>query len=120
MIYFIVIALLHARPPASEHLLLPVSPVVEWNQQLVVLPAPNHHFNLKSPNRCGNGKLVTASEEAVTCRMSSSGSQELEVFVCDDQNTFCKRELVFIEVQWPDSVLGLWEFLKSSIFSNSP
>jgi hypothetical protein len=103
--------MLHARPPAAELLLLPVPPAAEWDQELVILPLPNHHFNLKSPNRCGNGKLLSVSEKAVTCRLSSVGAQELEVFVCDDQNTFCKREIVTVDVRWPTTFSGLWALL---------
>ena len=79
----------------------------------MIMPLANHHFNLKSPNRCGNGKLISVTEGSVTCRMSSVGAQELEVFVCDDKNTFCKREMVPVEVPWPNTFLGLWQFLKS-------
>jgi hypothetical protein len=105
--------MLHAQPPAAELLLLPVPPTAEWDQELVILPLPKHHFNLKSPNRCGGGKLISATKEAVTCRLSSAGSQDLEVFVCDDQNTFCKREIVTVDVQWPKTFTGLWQYLKS-------
>jgi hypothetical protein len=87
--------------------------VLVWDQILELHPLPGHQFNLKSPNSCGKGHLLQVTEHIVSCRMSSPGTQELEVFVCDVQKSFCKREILAVRVQWPQTFAGIWQYLRS-------
>ena len=100
----------------EQLLIVPVPSKVSWNQQLTVNPVTGHHFNLKSPNKCGQGVTESVSESQVVCRMTAPGSQELEVFVCDDAKSFCKRELVSLGVEYPGTVKAWWQYLKSYFF----
>lgn len=86
----------------EQLLIVPVPSKVSWNQQLTVNPVTGHHFNLKSPNKCGQGVTESVSESQVVCRMTAPGSQELEVFVCDDAKFFCKENLF----SWALSIQG--------------
>jgi hypothetical protein len=103
-------ALIFAQPPEAAPLVQLLPETVSWNLELNLRPVEGHVFNLKSPNRCGQGKLVQASEEALLCRFSSIGRQELEVFVCDKAKTFCKREISYIQVKWPQSFSQWWDY----------
>ena len=100
----------------EQLLIVPVSSQASWNQRLTVNPVLGHHFNLKSPNSCGQGIVDSVSESQIVCYMSVPGSQELEVFVCDDAKSFCKRELISLSVQYPATVTDWWQYLKSYFF----
>ncbi len=113
MIIHLLTAFLLASPAGAERLVQLLPESVSWNLELNIRPLEGHVFNLKSPNRCGDGKLLQASEEVLACQFTAVGQQELEVFVCDQEKTFCKRELIPIKVQWPNTFWGLWALFKS-------
>lgn len=79
---------------ASEKSLLNEEIFSEYRQgELVKLtPKEDHHINLKSPNKCGEGKTVEIVPDEMICRLSESGEQKITLGVCDDEKTFCKIE----------------------------
>ena len=88
---------------------------VEWNQTVQVIPVSQHHLNIKSPNECGGGKLQKLNEQVFECLMTRTGQKQLQVFVCDNQNTFCRREILDVRVRYPSTFMGWWGYV-SSIF----
>ena len=86
---------------------------LEWKQTVRIKPLKGYHLNLKSPHKCGAGKVQNLAEHSIDCLMMSFGEQQLEVFVCDDANTFCRRELLEVRVHQPSGFKGWWDYIKT-------
>jgi hypothetical protein len=93
---------------------------VGWQEIVTVLPVAEHHLNVKSPNQCGRGLLLSLTEQKAECQMKSPGLNELQIFVCDDKNTFCRREVLSVEVGYPTSLTAWMTYLKSQFYEDSP
>lgn len=91
------------------------SPNPEYEQILSITPIANHHLNVKSPNTCGQGAVVSTSEQKIDCKMISAGANELHIFVCDDANTFCRREVLNVRVNYPRSFTGWVHYFQNLI-----
>lgn len=107
--------------PGPESLIKPFFSRVELNQTVLFEPVEGHQFNLKSPNQCGQGQLKLVNEQRVECLMTVSGAQKLELFVCDEKKTFCKREEHALFVSGPSGLknqLNDWFFRFQNLFGN--
>jgi hypothetical protein len=82
------------------------------NEIVIFEPVDRHKFNLEAPNFCGNGALVIATEKKIKCQMSAPGSSELQLYVCDDKKTYCRREELKIKTQQPSGILGWLKYYK--------
>lgn len=110
----------------------PTNPML--HEVIQFTPVADHHFNLKSKNNCGNGRLIQESEKSIECQMWAPGTSELQLYVCDNKNTFCRREIFSLKTQSPSGVVGWakyyinglsskdkWETpFKSGVSVNSP
>ena len=85
----------------------------DWSETIKFIPLDGYHMNLKSHHKCGRGKRLELTETAVVCEMSRSGRQIVELFVCDEKKTFCKREELEIHVRYPRDVAGWFAYLRS-------
>lgn len=85
------------------------------NEVVIFEPIANHTFNLKSRNHCGNGSLVQESETAIECQMSAPGTSQLELYVCDAQKTFCRREQLSLTTQSPEGLLNWVKYYLSAL-----
>ncbi len=89
------------------------SPNPEFEQVLSITPIANHHLNVKSPNTCGKGELLSNSEQQIECKMKLAGQNELNIYVCDDANTFCRREVLTVNVSYPNTITGWVHYLQN-------
>ncbi len=104
-----------------ETLIKPFFQQVQLNQTVLFEPVAGHQFNLKSPNQCGQGRLSQITEQRAECEMTVSGQQKIELFVCDDQKSFCKREEHMLFVAGPSGLknqLNEWFFRFQNLFGN--
>jgi hypothetical protein len=85
------------------------------NEIVIFEPVDKHKFNLEAQNFCGNGHLIAATEKAVKCQMSAPGSSELQLYVCDEKKTYCRREELAIKTQQPSGLLGWLKYYKKAI-----
>lgn len=104
ILHFIFMSALSFCGAGSESLIKPFYPEVKLDQTVLFEPVAGHQFNLKSPNQCGQGRLVQINEQKAECEMSVSGQQKIELFVCDEQKSFCKREEHTIFVSGPSGL----------------
>jgi hypothetical protein len=86
---------------------------VAWQEVVAIQPVAAHHLNIKSPNQCGKGHLLSVTEQKAECMMKSPGRNGLQIFVCDDKNTFCRREVLQVDVSYPRDLQGWLAYLKS-------
>lgn len=96
---------------AKQNLIQPSPSQVAFNQEISYQPIEGHHFNLKSPNQCGKGVLLRIDEKVAACKMTKPGKQDVELFVCDDKKTFCKREMLPVKVSYPSGIKGWMDYL---------
>jgi hypothetical protein len=89
------------------------SPNPEYEQILSITPIAGHHLNVKSPNTCGKGEIFSTSEQKIDCKMKSAGANELNIFVCDDANTFCRREVLNVRVNYPGTLTGWLHYFQN-------
>ncbi len=82
-----------------------------WNETIEVKPQAGYHLNVKSPHKCGEGQVQALSEQTIQCLMTSFGKQQLQVFVCDDAKTFCRREVLDVQVHRPSNIKEWWNYL---------
>lgn len=87
------------------------------NEVIAFVPGEDHKFNLKSKNNCGNGTLVSETESLIECQMGAPGTSQLEFYVCDKQNTYCRREQIKIVTQSPKGLIGWINYYKKMFFS---
>ena len=86
--------------PAPASLLKLPPPEVALPHELIALtPAKAHHFNLEAPSRCPSGEFYTKEKNSIRCQMPARGRHKLEVYVCDDANTFCRKESFDVAVK---------------------
>lgn len=79
---------LSAPPPAAARL----------NEIVRFAPAAGHHFNLKSPQRCGASDAFDLKAASLKCQFSSGGPQTVSLKVCDEKNTYCVSEDFTVKV----------------------
>jgi hypothetical protein len=103
-------------PEASLIKDYPKDPLI--NEIISFEPVAGHHFNLEAKNACGNGRLVSVSQDMVECQMSAPGTSRLELFVCDQKQTFCRREELNVKTQQPEGVLGWFKYYKKTLLDN--
>jgi len=101
----------------DKSLLAPYPQEPLLNEIIAFTPLPHHHFNLKAKTSCGNGYLVSEEEQRVQCQMFAPGTSELQLFVCDDGQTFCRREAIKIKTQEPSSILGWVKYYKETLLN---
>ncbi len=99
---------------------IPTQSLVIRNDQIIVVneavkfkPLTNYHFNIKSPQQCGQDSVVETTAMEITCRFRSTGPQKVTLYVCDDKESFCKPEKFQVEVSGPKN------FKKSSLTKSS-
>lgn len=100
------VALSFGALEGPKNLIQPYPQTTLMNEIVQFQPVAGHKFNLSSPNSCGKGRLVSAEEDQILCQVSSTGAQNLELFVCDKKKTYCKREMKTIQAQSPEGLLA--------------
>jgi hypothetical protein len=104
-----------ARAADDKTLLQPFPSEPKLNEIIAFEVVPNHHFNLQSKTNCGNGRLISEKEQLVECQMYAPGTSELQLYVCDDAKTFCRREVVKVTTQQPSGLLGWLSYYKDQL-----
>ncbi|MFI5361744.1 MAG: thioredoxin domain-containing protein [Elusimicrobiota bacterium] len=91
MLIFYLAAL--ALPAVAEPSLLASRPASALVDEIVELkPVEGHHFNLEAPQKCGGAAPVEVLPRRLRCQLSTPGTAEVLVSVCDDALTFCRQE----------------------------
>lgn len=80
-----------ARPERSL-LQYAIAPASLQYEVVTFEPRKGHVFNLDAPNNCGQGTKLEATADSFRCQMTELGPQRVELFVCDEQKTFCTQE----------------------------
>ncbi|MBY0314259.1 MAG: hypothetical protein K2Q26_01980 [Bdellovibrionales bacterium] len=93
----------------EQTLLMPFPAEVALNETIVFKPVTQHHFNLKSKNSCGSGRLLKVEESAVECQITKAGETAIELFICDDKQSYCRREQITVITPRPK---GFKEWLR--------
>lgn len=87
------------------------------NEIVAFEPVENHHFNLKSKNSCGRARIVNIAEDRVECQMHKAGETQLELFICDDKQSYCRREEVKVSTPSPEGLLNWGKYYWNSWFA---
>jgi len=120
LIYFLFVAssaFADGETPVEKSLLKPHPQQPLINEVVKFEPVAGHKFNLKAKNDCGNGWMISESEESFECQMSAPGTSMLELFVCDQKNTFCRREEFKLVTQQPQGFFAWLGYYKNNLFN---
>jgi thioredoxin-related protein len=118
----ILISLVLAQAPSipdAEATLIkayPKNPLI--NEIIAFEPVAQHKFNLKAKNSCGNGTMLKETEELIECQMFAPGTSELHLYVCEANDTLCRREVFKIKTQEPKGFGGWVKYYKDNIFNH--
>lgn len=84
------------------------------NEVVSFEPVAGHKFNLVAKNQCGNGRLLETDEHKIECQMYAPGTGKVELYVCDDKKTFCRREELMLKTQQPKGFKAWVQYYKDS------
>ena len=93
----------------DQTLLMPFPAEISINETVVFKPVAQHHFNLKSKNSCGSGRALKVEESTVECQITKAGETAIELFICDDKQSYCRREQITVTTPRPK---GFKEWLR--------
>ncbi len=77
---------------------------VESKAELIAVPEAGHHFNLDAPNRARVGESTLSPvrkserEFAYAVPEKRESPLRLDLYVCDDANTFCKQQTAAVQI----------------------
>lgn len=108
--------LLVAQALDDRTLLKPYPQEPLLNEVIAFETVAGHKFNLESKNNCGNGFLVFEDANSIQCQMSAPGTSELQLYVCDKANTFCRREIFKLKTLQPKTFWGWVNHYKNTVF----
>ncbi|NCN42030.1 thioredoxin family protein [bacterium] len=69
------------------------------NEVVQFEPEDGHHFEIEAEQQCENGNVIEKQAEKVSCQLLKKGVSKVTLNVCDDKKTFCKANLLQIEVR---------------------
>ena len=93
----------------KSSLYLPQGEKALLNEIIVIKPVEDHVFNLKAPNSCSKGRLISKNDSKIQCQTYIGGEDTFKIYVCDKKKTYCRIEKHKLEVEKPS---GLWAWFQ--------
>ncbi len=99
----------------QDSLVKPILVKYVVNETIDVRPIEGHHFNLKAHNNCDMQEPSVLKPEFLQCQFDEAGKKKINLFICDDKESFCKMEKLDVDIVAPN---GYQSALKKRVSSN--
>ncbi len=99
----------------KDSLLKPLLNKYVVNEVIDLKTIDGHHFNLKANNNCDLKTPLSAEASFIQCQFDEAGMKKINLYICDEKETFCKFEKINVLVTAPK---GYKKAAKKRVSSN--